>query len=87
MQDAGKAFVYVLQTEAEPGHSYVGVTSDIEDRLLSHNTAKSGHTRRFRPWRLCVAIQFRSRVGADRFERYVKSGSGRAFAKRHFASE
>jgi hypothetical protein len=37
-----------------------------------------------RPWSLVVSLEFADAVTARRFERYLKSGSGRAFAKRHF---
>ena len=37
-----------------------------------------------RPWKLLVVLEFPTEQQAIRFERYLKSGSGRAFAKRHF---
>lgn len=42
------------------------------------------HTAARRPWRRHVVIEFADQDTAIRFERYPKSGSGRAFAKRHF---
>jgi hypothetical protein len=42
------------------------------------------HTARDRPWRVVVSLEFDDGAAARRFERYLKSGSGRAFAKRHF---
>jgi len=44
-----------------------------------------GYTVNHRPWRVVVSIEFPNEQEAARFERYLKSGSGRAFAKRHFA--
>jgi predicted GIY-YIG superfamily endonuclease len=79
-----KRFVYVLESLAEPGRPYVGVTSDVAARLRDHNAGRSPHTARFRPWRLTVAVEFPVEETALRFEKYLKSGSGRAFAKRHF---
>jgi hypothetical protein len=38
-----------------------------------------------RPWSIVVSLEFRAESTARRFERYLKSGSGRAFAKRHFS--
>jgi hypothetical protein len=32
-----------------------------------------------------VSLEFRNESQAALFEKYLKSGSGRAFAKRHFA--
>ncbi|MGE0445354.1 MAG: GIY-YIG nuclease family protein [Vicinamibacterales bacterium] len=84
MHGLEKAIVYIVQSETSPEHFYVGMTNDVEARLEWHNTGPSGHTRRYRPWRLLVSMKFRTEQAAVRFERYLKSGSGRAFAKRHF---
>ena len=62
---------------------YVGVTSDLENRLKEHNFGESIHTNKYGPWKLMTYIAFDSREKAITFERYLKSGSGRAFAKRH----
>jgi putative endonuclease len=84
MQGTGKRFVYVLRSDSDPTKHYVGVTSNVENRLDWHNGGPSGHTVEHRPWRVVVAIEFADDRAALRFERYLKSGSGRAFAKRHF---
>jgi predicted GIY-YIG superfamily endonuclease len=60
------------------------VTSDLSNRLQWHNVGPVGQTRLHRPWSLSVSITFADEQRARRFERYLKSGSGRAFAKRHF---
>ncbi len=87
MRGIGKRFVYVLRSESDPTRHYVGATSNVEDRLEWHNAGPSGHTVDHRPWSVVVSIEFPTEAGAVRFERYLKSGSGRAFAKRHFAPE
>ena len=66
------------------GQPYVGLTSNVETRLAAHNAGQNRSTARDRPWQLLVTIEFRNEVGAARLERYLKSGSGWAFAKRHF---
>lgn len=76
--------VYILQSEADPNRHYVGTTSDPARRLEEHNTDKSIHTNKHKPWKLGVCIGFADRTKAHRFELYLKSGSGRAFAKKHF---
>ena len=83
----GKRVVYVLRSDSDPARHYVGVTSSVQDRLEWHNFGPSGHTTEHRPWRVVVSIEFPDERTALRFERYLKSGSGRAFSKRHFASE
>jgi putative endonuclease len=85
MQGTGKRFVYILRSEADPRRHYVGVTSDVTERLAWHNAGPSGHTRAHRPWTVVVTIEFPTEHQAIRFEKYLKSGSGRAFATRHFA--
>ena len=82
-----KRFVYVLQSVREPGRHYIGLTSDLPERLAWHNAGAFGPTASFRPWIVLAAIEFSTQSAAARFERYLKSGSGRAFAKRHFTSE
>jgi putative endonuclease len=77
-------FVYLLESEAHPGKRYVGSTSNIERRLVGHNAGKSLHTSKFTPWRLKGYIALSSEEKAVSFERYLKSGSGHAFAKKRF---
>jgi predicted GIY-YIG superfamily endonuclease len=79
-----KRFVYVLKNAEEVPHFYVGLTSDMKTRVADHNAGRCPHTVARRPWQLHVAIEFSDQQTAVRFERYLKSGSGRAFAKRHF---
>jgi predicted GIY-YIG superfamily endonuclease len=71
----------------ESSQRYVGHTADLRDRLAEHNTGKCPHTSKFRPWKLKVYVAFDSLEKAQRFEKYLKSGSGRAFANRHFWTE
>lgn len=81
-----KRFVYILRSDVDPDRHYTGLTSDVARRLHWHNTGPSGVTIRYRPWSLVVALQFADATLARRFERYLKSGSGLAFAKRHFGA-
>ncbi len=81
---AAKRFVYVLKGGALGDRYYVGLSSSVTDRLAAHNEGHCPHTATHRPWQLHVSIEFADESVATRFERYLKSGSGRAFAKRHF---
>jgi predicted GIY-YIG superfamily endonuclease len=87
MQGIGKRFVYILRSGADPDRHYVGLTSDVDNRLEWHNRGPCGHTVEHRPWSLAVVIEFPTEQQAARFEQYLKSGSGRAFAKRHFGPD
>ena len=80
----GTRFVYVLRSVRFPDGYYAGLTSDVVRRLETHNSGGSQHTSALRPWELVVSLAFSRETSAVAFERYVKSLSGRAFAKRHF---
>jgi predicted GIY-YIG superfamily endonuclease len=85
VQGFGKRFVYILRSDSDPRRHYVGITSNPDNRLRWHNEGLVGHTVSHRPWFFVVVIEFPAELEARRFERYLKSGSGRAFSKRHFA--
>ena len=77
-------YVYILiDTETEM-HHYVGFTQDLSERLAKHNAGEVPHTSKFKPWRIQTAIALDCKEKAVAFEDYLKSGSGREFAKRHF---
>jgi len=73
---------YVYLLEASGAKRYVGVTSNLKRRLAEHNAGKSAHTANFIPWRLITYVAFSNERRALEFERYLKSGSGHAFARR-----
>ncbi len=79
-------FVYVIQSVVDRERHYVGLTSDVAARITAHNEGRSLHSAKHKPWRLMVAVEFADAAAAAAFERYLKSGSGRAFARRHFGS-
>ena len=89
-----RSYVYILQSESHPDRFYTGFTLDLEARLLAHppppvssgaagNDGCCDYTRPFRPWRIKTAVMFTDIDQARAFERYLKSPSGRAFAKKH----
>ena len=86
MDGIGRRFVYILRSEADPERHYVGTTGDVPERLEWHNGGPCGYTVRYRPWRVVVSMEFPDEQSAVRFERYLKSASGRAFSKRHFGA-
>ena len=77
-------YVYILVSESDPNRHYVGSTADLDARLAAHNAGRVAHTAKHKPWRIETAIAFREKQKAAAFERYLKSGSGREFARRHF---
>ncbi len=76
-------YVYLIQSISCPDQYYVGVAGDFEKRLQGHNSGNSKHTAKFRPWKPVAVIRFENDAKAVAFEKYLKSGSGRAFAKKH----
>jgi predicted GIY-YIG superfamily endonuclease len=76
--------VYLLQSLSHPGQRYIGSTDDLRRRLIDHNSGASIHTAKYHPWRVVLAVVFQDDHRAIEFERYLKSGSGAEFARRHF---
>lgn len=77
-------YVYLLRSTSYPDKRYVGITSDLQARVKEHNAGKSPHTSKHRPWKIVVVVRFEDDRRAEQFERYLKGGSGHAFARRHF---
>jgi putative endonuclease len=75
-------YVYILQSIEFPDRFYTGMTGDIDERLARHNGKHVPHTSKYLPWRVKTCIGFADAQRAIEFERYLKSASGRAFAKK-----
>jgi|GEM_PF-1940881 len=81
---AGKpSYVYILKSQTFSEQTYIGLTDDLYDRLLRHNRGEVSSTSRYQPWNLVFYCCFPDRTTASIFEAYLKTGSGRAFIKRH----
>ncbi|MEX0848614.1 MAG: GIY-YIG nuclease family protein [Candidatus Dependentiae bacterium] len=77
-------YVYQIRSIKYPQTVYVGYTTNIKKRLSTHNAEGSVYTKKDRPWELIVCMAFKSMDCAKEFEHYLKSQSGRAFAKKRF---
>ncbi len=75
-------YVYILESVNDPTRHYVGLTDELRARLEKHNEGGVPHTAKFKPWRVKTYLAFSDVERAVAFERYLKSGSGRAFAKK-----
>ena len=80
----GFYYTYILVDVETGTPHYVGSTQDLSLRLEKHNSGEVPHTAKFNPWRIETAVAFDSQEKVTAFEKYLKSGSGREFAKRHF---
>ena len=75
--------VYILKSLKDPTRSYIGITQNLQRRLEEHNLDKSGYAQRYAPWDVETYIVFSNGVLAEKFERYLKAGSGQVFLKKH----
>ena len=72
--------VYILYSQSHQKH-YTGFTSNLSQRLLSHNVLGKDWTAKYRPWKLIYTKAFDNKLEAIRFERWLKTGVGRDFIK------
>ena len=80
---APQRIVYVLKNSDDPPRYYTGVTADLPARLDAHNAGRCSHTVKHRPWVVDCVVKFADETRALKFEKYLKSGSGVEFARRH----
>lgn len=77
-------YVYTLHSLSHPEQFYTGLCNDVQARLAAHNAGQCPHTSKYKPWKLVSFHYFDRPETAAAFERYLKTGSGRAFANKHF---
>ena len=75
-------YVYILRSIEQAERYYVGITADLRSRLKKHNAREVPHTSKYAPWALKTYVAFSNEKQAFAFEKYLKSPSGRAFAKK-----
>lgn len=75
-------YVYIIRSIQFPDQEYTGAASDLKKRIAAHNAEESPHTSKFAPWELVWYCAFPNKYLALEFEKYLKSHSGRAFAKK-----
>jgi len=71
-------FTYVLESKID-GRLYKGLTQNLDQRIIEHNSGKNKSTKAFRPWKLVYFEAFETRLEARIREKYFKTGSGRKF--------
>jgi len=79
-------YVYLLRSLKNPDKTYVGLTNNLEQRMEKRNCGASIYTSDNRPWKLVTYICFENEAKAIEFEKYLKVGSGYAFAQRRLWS-
>ena len=73
---------YVYSLQCKDGY-YVGCTNDLKDRMNRHESGHVNATAQRLPIKLVFYFALNDKYKAFEFEKYLKSGSGRAFIKRH----
>lgn len=74
-------YVYILK--CSDNRTYIGCTNNLKDRINRHNKGQVPVTKDRLPIRLISYFAFSDKYSAFNFEKYLKSGSGRAFLKKH----
>ena len=87
MDYPAKRFVYIIRSVDHPERRYVGLSADVAARVNAHNAGQNRSTAPWKPWLIDVIIEFRTERMAVRFEKYLKSGAGHAFATRHLVDQ
>ena len=77
-------YVYFLRSVKDFSKTYIGYTINVQQRLDVHNSGGSVYTKQDKPWKLIAYVAFESEQKALEFEKYIKVGSGHAFAKKRF---
>lgn len=75
-------YVYLIESITRSNTRYIGFSTDLKRRIADHNAGKNLSTSGHRPWRLVTYFAFSEKQKALKFEAYLKSGSGRAFANK-----
>jgi putative endonuclease len=75
-------YVYLIESLSAQGERYVGMTTDLKQRLREHNQGQSCHTAKSSPWKLITYLAFTGRAEAEAFKHYLRSGPGHAFARK-----
>jgi putative endonuclease len=80
-----KFYVYIIQSEVDRS-IYIGMTKNLTHRIYEHNNGFSRFTKSKAPWKLIWYCAFDNEKNAILFEKYLKTGSGRAFIRKKIIS-
>lgn len=72
-------YVYILQSQKDQSY-YTGFTEDLEQRMKDHNWYGADYSKNKAPLEVIWFCNFRDKKKALNFEKYLKQGSGFAFA-------
>ncbi|MDD3793900.1 MAG: GIY-YIG nuclease family protein [Candidatus Gracilibacteria bacterium] len=72
-------YVYIIRSLEKKDEFYTGFSENLKDRIEEHNSGKSKHTQKYKPWELIFYSAFQDKKQALDFEKYLKTSSGIAF--------
>ena len=75
-------YVYIIRSIRFPDREYAGASEHLKRRIVDHNAGRSTYTAKFKLWKLVWYCAFPDKYKALEFESYLKSHSGRPFAKK-----
>jgi putative endonuclease len=73
-------FVYAIKSTVR-NYIYVGMTNNLERRLIEHNNGENSSTKAYKPFVLIYTVAFPTRIEAREKEKYLKSGIGKEYLK------
>jgi predicted GIY-YIG superfamily endonuclease len=76
LMPAGTVYVYCL-SNAVNKEIYVGISNDVERRLLEHNKGRNRYTKAFVPWKVIFIEPHPDYMAARVREKYFKSAAGK----------
>ena len=74
-------YTYITQSRRDKSF-YTGVTADLKKRIAQHNAGSTPYSSSKRPYKIVWYCAFSDKQKAYQFEKYLKSGSGFAFARK-----
>jgi putative endonuclease len=83
-QQKSMIIVYIIRSELD-GRFYVGMTCDLERRLMEHNSKRNFSTKGYTPWKLFFYETYENRIDARKREKYLKSGVGKEYIKNRWS--
>ena len=61
------SYLHLIESLSVQGERYVGMTTDLKQRLREHNQGKSSHTTKFSPWKIITYLAFSDRAKGRNF--------------------
>lgn len=77
------SYFYVYLLKLSNGDFYVGRSDNLKRRIGEHKRGEDQTTSKFLPIKLVTYFAFDNKTNAVKFEKYLKTGSGIAFRRKH----